>query len=537
MNILLWHYLTFPVSRSIGYVYYLESLTSVLPNEALLSCFYFWWVHVTYISTFFCSLLLASFIVVRKGLPTHSVAIIILCVLLWVSEAGDLVTSNADLGLQSTLTTGVNLLLMNALNKYHPFIFYLSVVFLVGASLRLHSALFSSVVFSSVDSYNPSRHRLWDSVLLNLLALFMGSWWALQEGTWGGWWNWDSSETFGLIPLLFSLRLLHSKWLPLSLWRRSHSGFLFCLVFLGAYCILQLNFDLISHNFGARFFHFFNSNLWFVVISAVLLPTLPLAARQVHIASIRFQYQRRCPAPTATYPRLFTPLVLFGWIFYSFFDFIEASQLTALALVGATSRVAFVELNALILVALLLSFSPLRRSERPRSAGIFLYGTLSPLSLILETAARVTSLATSNALHRRLVLFTLTTILTNAGGIQAGILISDALPWVTSVGLKHQSTPLLVCDSWGVEVATSQVTSYGSTPSGWSRWDATNYEQLGHFFLTTSVDRTSGCLQVASPYGSWGILIEMCWVPSILLLALCLYLSLLRNRAALYGIL
>ena len=33
----------------------------------------------------------------------------------------------------------------------------------------------------------------------------MGGLWAYQEGSWGGWWDWDISEVFGLfIYLVFS---------------------------------------------------------------------------------------------------------------------------------------------------------------------------------------------------------------------------------------------------------------------------------------------------------------------------------------------
>jgi cytochrome c biogenesis factor len=47
-------------------------------------------------------------------------------------------------------------------------------------------------------------------IILIIITLFMGSWWALQEGSWGGWWNWDPSEVFGLLFLLAYLYLIHN---------------------------------------------------------------------------------------------------------------------------------------------------------------------------------------------------------------------------------------------------------------------------------------------------------------------------------------
>jgi cytochrome c biogenesis factor len=91
----------------------------------------------------------------------------------------------------------------------------------------------------------------------------LGSWWALQEGTWGGWWNWDSSETFGLFFFLLPFFFYHNKSYlnfhqkNLNIFKKSTTLLLF------SYFFIQLNFDLVSHNFGIKFFQFFSNNLFF----------------------------------------------------------------------------------------------------------------------------------------------------------------------------------------------------------------------------------------------------------------------------------
>ncbi|MEL0657458.1 cytochrome c biogenesis protein CcsA, partial [Pseudoalteromonas issachenkonii] len=42
------------------------------------------------------------------------------------------------------------------------------------------------------------------------LGLTIGSWWAVSELGWGGWWVWDRVENAALMPWLVATALLHS---------------------------------------------------------------------------------------------------------------------------------------------------------------------------------------------------------------------------------------------------------------------------------------------------------------------------------------
>jgi hypothetical protein len=98
---------------------------------------------------------------------------------------------------------------------------------------------------------------------INLVALTMGGVWAFQEASWGGFWNWDSSETFGLLFLLTSLYLTHTRLTILRFYELTSILLIYTFSITIVYCFIQLNFDLVSHNFGAKFFYFFNNSLFY----------------------------------------------------------------------------------------------------------------------------------------------------------------------------------------------------------------------------------------------------------------------------------
>jgi cytochrome c biogenesis factor len=107
-------------------------------------------------------------------------------------------------------------------------------------------------------------------LVLNGLALFLGGWWAFQEGTWGGWWNWDASEMLGLLIGGFGVYLLHLGITKLSLNYLRTWSLLSLFWFILTYIFIQLNFELVSHNFGSTFLLFFTKNTFFLEFISLL---------------------------------------------------------------------------------------------------------------------------------------------------------------------------------------------------------------------------------------------------------------------------
>lgn len=265
-----------PLQLISGYGFTLDALTRLNPNDSFAGVYYFWWTNLTYLPLFFFLLLFLSCLTVY-GLPTSFKALFVsIFIVIYSTELFDYLGLNCQEVVSSYGFYGVNTLLTNTLNRYHPLVFYmsaaclLSIFFYVVLCGPVRSGLFLLKVYTS------SVRILWICIIFNLFALWMGSWWALQEGTWGGWWNWDSSEMFGLLVGMTGLLLSHTRSLLTTYIDFTIKLMLLITILLLSYFFIQLNFDLVSHNFGAKFFFFFNNNLFF--LEAIILLTLLVCA-------------------------------------------------------------------------------------------------------------------------------------------------------------------------------------------------------------------------------------------------------------------
>lgn len=515
-----------PASSTTGYINYIEFLTSTIPNEPYLNLFYFWWVNLTYVSFLFFTLFLFALVKLR-GLPRLFLVVGVAFYLIWLSELADFLGSNTQLISVSTLVPTVNSLLLNALNKYHPLIFYTSIVLYLRICWYHSLSLNTSSLFEIGLSSRISTTLIFTAVLWNLFALFLGSWWALQEGTWGGWWNWDSSETFGLLPSLFLLLIAHSKITPVDSWRGGTALQVGTFVLIFFYSVLQLNFDLISHNFGARFFHFFNSNLVFI-----LLLILSLWAIFVKIANL---YAPKSELQTLTshigihptgstfrrYSSLTVYLSLAGWVLYSFFDFIEATDYTLLAPIFATGRLSFYDLNTFVFIPLALYFLLTRsRASHPIWA---LASLLSPLTSPLLSTFSHSLRGRTGRFHNILIYFTFTCLLTNVGTLKSWCPSSHLYLLGGRSGGGSPSAPLHTCDSWGVEVSRNSLGDFYPSVTSWSRWDSANSPHTDQLALVANGSTAQSTLLVDASYLTSSVLVEVTWASPMLILTLSLF--------------
>ena len=251
----------YPLTGLGGYPALSDYCTRLLQDDSVISSYYLFWTSFTYLPPYFFALwlLVAS---TTSSLNVKFTASALATLLFFYStESVDFSALSCHQTLTDPSVSELNVLLLNPLNRFHPFFFYLSVVATLTFLVRLS---YSSLAPSTPTSALLETPRLYLSVSLNLWALFMGSWWALQEGTWGGWWNWDPSEVFGLLPSFVALWYLHaSAFTSLksdSFFKASVAAPVLALF----YFFIQLNFDLVSHNFGSKFFFFFNHNLFFL---------------------------------------------------------------------------------------------------------------------------------------------------------------------------------------------------------------------------------------------------------------------------------
>lgn len=175
---------------------------------------------------------------------------------------------NPHFYLNDTLGEQFNILLSNSINKFHPALFYVSLLLI---TIAQPNNLFSTKLhYSQKRDHKELTYFTNKSVRIIIFTLFLGSWWALQEGSWGGWWNWDPSEVFGLVVMLLHLNNLHRK---INITNFTDSVTYINLAWkltLLVYVFIQFNFDLVSHNFGTRVDQFIDSSHNFLLLLLVI---------------------------------------------------------------------------------------------------------------------------------------------------------------------------------------------------------------------------------------------------------------------------
>ena len=240
----------------------------VLANEFHLNIYYFMWTSFWYIPFLILVIIiwqLNKFFWHRLQ-TIHYVLVAILYLIIidlqsyWITN-----TYPYDLVLKSE---HFNNLLVNSINKYHPGLLYISSIMIITHQLGLNGLLVGvTYKFNTHFGHAKWRKPFIHLSLILCTTLGFGSWWALQEGSWGGWWNWDPSEVFGLIILLFYLTYLHFNFSKQNFFYHVIHNKLFFIILLQIYFFTQLNFDLVSHNFGTKIDNFIdNTNLYTCII-------------------------------------------------------------------------------------------------------------------------------------------------------------------------------------------------------------------------------------------------------------------------------
>ena len=265
----LFYYL--PWQSLMGYSWCIDLNVRLSPNDSFFGTYYFWWTNLLYLPTFFFALVALPFAAGASQSTRYLLYVPALFLASYPFELWDYLTSNT--GLYSSLyhSYGSNSLLTNTLNRYHPLVFYVSSATLLVVFFQSIGLLTVNFKYATQSYLGKARATAWFGIFINLIALWMGSWWALQEGTWGGWWNWDSSETFGLMVSLILISIVHASFSLRQSIAFKHKLWVLTYCFILGYFFIQLNFELVSHNFGAKFFFFFNNNLFFLESVALLI--------------------------------------------------------------------------------------------------------------------------------------------------------------------------------------------------------------------------------------------------------------------------
>jgi len=264
-----------------GFSWLPDIVTRLNLNDSLLNTYHFLWVTALYLSPFYFILFTLFFFFTYPYLNLYYATICSIFYLVYSTEVLDFLVFNFQELTGNNVLLQFNTLLVNNLNKTHPFIFYSGTLLLFTLIISFYWSSFNVPKFSQTEKLKSFYNLPSLIFFVSTVALFLGSWWAIQEGTWGGWWNWDPSETFGLLFTLTALISIHTPLFHDVLINFQLKLKVLTLVLVFSYFFIQLNFDLVSHNFGAKFFYFFNNKLFFNVLLILLIYQLTTFSYQI----------------------------------------------------------------------------------------------------------------------------------------------------------------------------------------------------------------------------------------------------------------
>lgn len=267
--ILLFFLISIALSKYVEYQILFDLNTRCNLNVFLWDILYFSWTNVTYIFSILVPSLILIYLLIFAYKTQHYKQVhFVVLVILFVTYT--FINSNYHLSLAPTPTKldYYNALLINGLNKYHPLILYsiwLSIFIPYVSTANTNRPLIEHYVIN-YKAFSVFQ----SSSIFIILTLFLGSWWAYQEGSWGGWWNWDPSEVFGLYIMLSVAYITHKILNNYKLSALNTIFYLLALSSLMYYCFMQINFSLISHNFGFRDFDLVDIRLFYALLFSTI---------------------------------------------------------------------------------------------------------------------------------------------------------------------------------------------------------------------------------------------------------------------------
>lgn len=491
--------LTTPTVSFLGTSFIQDLNTRMHINDSYLGVYYFCWTNLSYLPIFFL-LLALSILLETSALLTELLWLGILIVFsVYCTEFWNNLTSNVHLTISCYVDNDHNKLLTNTLNRYHPFVFYISVSGFFQIWVMHYCLTNNLKAFQHTYWLFKTTTTGWGVVVLNLTALWMGSWWALQEGTWGGWWNWDSSEVFGALVTFVLLTKLHSS---LNIITGNYRNLKFTVLgywFILGYLFVQLNFDLVTHNFGTKFFFFFNNNFFFfelIIFLIIVLTTILLKHKNLSVYLRIGTFTSKIHKNTLYALRLIPMLLILYSIFggykslvsYFFWNFIYVSTLNVEIFWQPLSIVSF------IFVWFWLSHKITTTHCVLVTLSLFLIN-LNSFSLLF---VNLTSLI--NIIHASLALFCGLNILSFDTSVNQ-LLLNSSYNYILTKNLIFL-TPVasFTLDSNSIEIVNTTYT-YDQHPSLiWSISNVANASILDCFQLISTHDTLSNLFRIGLSY-------------------------------------
>jgi len=522
-------------SNVYGFSVYPDTLIRVDPNESLIGSYSFFWTNFSYLPLFYFILaLFCGCTFIRRRTSWFSI-LVTFVTLAYGIELFDLLTLNYNSRTGDFYKPFLNLLLLNYLNKYHPFIFYTStILFYLNLLILVVSALTPRKPFNQASLFSMWYALLRYTFYIVTFALVLGGWWAFQEGSWGGWWDWDPSEMLGLIFMVNCIALLHTNGLSGSLVQIKLKMQLLTLLTLLCYYTVQLNFEFVSHNFGIKSFFLFNNNLIFLEVLTVvswcfmaLLQSVTSDNSNIKVVLVRNPNRTFVPRYTASLAIYGTGL-LFLYFFLSFTPLLNYFNENFWTIDVVTLKSTLQVLNVLVyLLTILQTYSTSIKDWYIFQYWAICLSTPHPLmTLFTKLTCRLLPL-----LHASLILFFLISLANTNLPLLTNQLLAENTPMVLVNTLSYPYSNLVTCDGFLIEYGNLTLSQSDTIALNWGVNYVTNTQDLSTFLLMTL---NSTCFSVSRIDLGWGSLLQVSeffntqWLMMILITQTLLLLRYLR---------
>ncbi len=157
-----------------------------------------------------------------------------------------------DINILEKFEFKININLFNGLFLIHPLFIYMFLITFFKICKDYINYIFIYYTFKlNIKNYTFFfKIKIISTQFLSnliLLAIVLGSWWALQELNWGTWWNWDLVEIINLLYFIALLKIIHNNILIFF------KQYFKLLNLIGVFmlCVLAVRLNLIQsiHNF------------------------------------------------------------------------------------------------------------------------------------------------------------------------------------------------------------------------------------------------------------------------------------------------
>ena len=495
-------FFTAPLTLLDGYSNILDALTRLNANDPFVGSYYFWWTNLTYLPTFFFWLVLYYWVQSHFALNLTSLIVIFLYIIIYSTEVVDFIPLTYLNSSTFYTNFGSNQLLSNALNKYHPLVLYLSFIVFFSFSWKYVNLRTSRQAFNVITSQG-SHQVVWYAIVINFIALWMGSWWALQEGTWGGWWNWDASEMFGLMVSLALLSLLHSEVTPSLHYLLVRKSVFLVVAIVTSYFFMQLNFELVSHNFGSKFFFFFNNNLFFIEVIILTFGIIAwnwtkLCSWSTLDSSLVYTAKANNTTTVRTFVTVLPPLVATLWVIFSYsplvnyylWNFFEVNSFNFETSFQPLSFLSFFLLFSFVRIA---SFKDLGYWALPI---LLLTNWLWAFIILPFSATRFSKL------HLVLIIFTVLNISLSNSTLFYWVTVPQYLYVPFASALEYPSINYYIPDSGLIEYVEAWSTYSYLTSTSWNMYTFSNSLAINSFSLEFSHSILRNLYQLGGCYSS-----------------------------------